>query len=69
MSDRGEGVRGSGVAAQQGRRQGEGTAIMKLTTMTQVTLDGVMQGLEGRNGPGLSPGGAAAVRHRLKRVT
>src|SRR5438128_2263972 len=28
----------------RGRRRGRGTAIMKLTTMTQVTIDGVMQG-------------------------
>src|SRR5580700_6681080 len=44
VSDRGGGVRSRGEAACQGRRQGKGTAIMKLTTMTQVTLDGVMQG-------------------------
>src|SRR5215469_1090986 len=44
VSDRGGGLRGRGEAAQKGRRQGEGIAIMKLTTMTQVTLDGVMQG-------------------------
>src|ERR1700689_3752670 len=44
VADRGGGVRSRGEAARQGRRQGEGTAIMKLTTMTQVTLDGVMQG-------------------------
>jgi dihydrofolate reductase len=44
VSDRGGGVRSRGEAAHQGRRQGKGTAIMKLTTMTQVTLDGVMQG-------------------------
>src|SRR5437660_7018324 len=28
----------------RGRRRGRGIAIMKLTTMTQVTIDGVMQG-------------------------
>jgi dihydrofolate reductase len=44
VSDRGGGVRSRGEAAHKGRRQGKGTAIMKLTTMTQVTLDGVMQG-------------------------
>jgi dihydrofolate reductase len=44
VSDRGGGVRSGGEAAREGRRQGEGTVIMKLTTMTQVTLDGVMQG-------------------------
>jgi dihydrofolate reductase len=44
MSDPGGGVRGRGEAARKGRRQGKGTAIMKLTTMTQITLDGVMQG-------------------------
>jgi hypothetical protein len=43
-SDRGGGARSRGEAAHKGRRQGKGTAIMKLTTMTQVTLDGVMQG-------------------------
>ena len=44
VSDRGGGVRSRGEAAHEGRRQGKGTAIMKLTTMTQVTVDGVMQG-------------------------
>jgi hypothetical protein len=44
VSDRGGGVRGRGEAARKGRRRGQGNAIMKLTTMTQVTLDGVMQG-------------------------
>src|SRR5260221_14240121 len=44
VSDRGCAVRSGGEAARKGRRQGKGTAIMKLTTMTQVTLDGVMQG-------------------------
>lgn len=44
VSDRGGGVRGRGEAAHEGRRRGKGTATMKLTTMTQVTLDGVMQG-------------------------
>jgi dihydrofolate reductase len=44
VSDRGGGVRGGGEAAHEGRRQGKGAAIMKLTTMTQVTIDGVMQG-------------------------
>jgi hypothetical protein len=45
VSDRGGGVRGRDDAAHEGRRRrGRGTAIMKLTTMTQVTLDGVMQG-------------------------
>jgi dihydrofolate reductase len=44
VSDRGGGVRSRGEAAHKGRCQGKGTAIMKLTTMTQVTIDGVMQG-------------------------
>ncbi len=44
VSDQGGGVRSWGKAARQGRHQGEGTTIVKLTTMTQVTLDGVMQG-------------------------
>ena len=44
VSDRGGGVRSRGEAARKGRRQGKGTAVMKLTTMTQVTIDGVMQG-------------------------
>jgi dihydrofolate reductase len=33
-----------GEAARKGRRNGKGATIMKLTTMTQVTIDGVMQG-------------------------
>ena len=44
VSDQGGGVRRRGEAAHEGRRRGKGTATMKLTTMTQVTLDGVMQG-------------------------
>jgi dihydrofolate reductase len=44
VSDRGGGVRGRGEADHKGRRQGRGSAIMKLTTVTQVTIDGVMQG-------------------------
>ncbi|MFF5207657.1 dihydrofolate reductase family protein [Streptosporangium sp. NPDC000396] len=44
VSDRGGGVRSRGEAARKGRSQGQGAAIMKLTTMTQVTIDGVMQG-------------------------
>jgi dihydrofolate reductase len=44
VSDRGGRVRGRDEAAHKGRRQGKGTATMKLTTMTQVTIDGVMQG-------------------------
>jgi hypothetical protein len=36
VSDRGGGVRSGGEAARKGRGQGKGTAIMKLTTMTQV---------------------------------
>ena len=46
VSDRGSGVRSRGETPT--RALGEkGTTIMKLTTMTQVTVDGVMQG----NGP------------------
>jgi dihydrofolate reductase len=44
VSDRGGAVRSGGEAAHKGRRQGKGIAVMKLTTMTQVTIDGVMQG-------------------------
>ena len=44
VSDWGGGVRSRGEAAHKGAAQGKGTAIMKLTTMTQVTIDGVMQG-------------------------
>src|SRR4051812_22816931 len=44
VSDRVGRVRGRGEAAHTGRRQGKGAATMKLTTMTQVTLDGVTQG-------------------------
>jgi hypothetical protein len=40
----GGGVRSRGEGARKGRRHGKGTAIMKLTTMTQVTIDAVMQG-------------------------
>ncbi|MGW0196592.1 hypothetical protein [Nonomuraea sp. NPDC003201] len=36
--------RSRGEAARKGRRRDEGTAIMKLTAVTQVTIDGVMQG-------------------------
>jgi dihydrofolate reductase len=43
VSDRGGGVRGRGEAAHMGRREGKGTAILKLTTMTQISVDGVMQ--------------------------
>ena len=44
VSDRGSGV-GAGVRPlKRGRTQGKGTATVKLTTMTQVTVDGVMQG-------------------------
>ena len=45
MSDRGGGVRSKGERLPaRGAPNEEGTAIMKLTTMTQITVDGVMQG-------------------------
>ena len=45
VSDRGRGVRSRGERPPtRGAPKEEGTAIMKLTTMTQVTVDGVMQG-------------------------
>src|SRR4029453_5878396 len=44
VSDRGSGVRGRVRGRPRGRPNEKGTAIMKLTTMTQVTVDGVMQG-------------------------
>jgi hypothetical protein len=44
VSDRGCGVRSGGEVAHKGRRDGEGATIMKLTTITQVTIDGVTQG-------------------------
>jgi dihydrofolate reductase len=46
VSDRGSGVRSRGETPTRAPEE-KGTAIMKLTTMTQVTVDGVMQG----NGP------------------
>ena len=47
VSDRGIGVRSRDEAAHTGAPGERGIAIMKLTTMTQFTVDGVMQG----NGP------------------
>src|SRR6266849_403971 len=45
VSDRGGGVRSRGERPPtRGAPKEKGTAIMKLTTMTQVTVDGVMQG-------------------------
>ena len=45
VSDRGRAVRSSGTRPPaRGAPEEKGTAIMKLTTMTQVTVDGVMQG-------------------------
>jgi hypothetical protein len=44
LSDRGRGVRSSGRGKST---NGKGTTIMKLTTLTMVTVDGVMQGLGG----------------------
>ena len=44
VSDRGRGVRSRGERPPTGGAPKEGTAIMKLTTMTQVTVDGVVQG-------------------------
>ena len=45
VSDQGRGVRSRGERPPAGgARQEEGTAIMKLTAMTQVTVDGVVQG-------------------------
>ena len=45
VSDRGRGVRSRGERPPAGGGpEDKGTAIMKLTTMTQVTVDGVMQG-------------------------
>ena len=55
VSDRGGYVRSGGEAAYEERRQGKGTAIMKLTTMTQVT------GLPARRAP--------TVRNGLKSLT
>src|ERR1700727_3110020 len=44
VSDRGRGVRSKGERPPARGAPREGTAIMKLTTMTQVTVDGVVQG-------------------------
>src|SRR4051794_7630859 len=44
VSDRGSGVRRRGEAAHEGRSARDKDPIMKLTTMTQVSVDGVMQG-------------------------
>ena len=46
VSDRGNGVRSRGETPTRAPEE-KGTTIMKLSTMTQVTVDGVMQG----NGP------------------
>jgi hypothetical protein len=45
VSDRSGGLRSRGEAAHEGAApKAKGTALMKLATITQVTLDGVMQG-------------------------
>src|SRR5262249_24555863 len=67
-SDRGRGVRGRGEAAHEGRPKEKGTAIMKLTTTTQVSVDGVVQGNggpdENRSGGVGGGGGGPAPRRR-----
>src|ERR1700730_12180667 len=56
VSDRGRGVRSRGERPPtKGARNEKGTAIMKLTTTTQVSVDGVMQGNGGRD-PDIDPG-------------
>jgi len=48
VSDRGRGVRGRGESQPaRAPAQEKGTAIMNLTTITNVSVDGVMQGLGG----------------------
>src|SRR5829696_5923965 len=48
VSDRGRGVRSRGERPPtRGGAKEKGTPIMKVTTMTQVTVDGVMQGSGG----------------------
>ena len=44
VSDRGGGVRSRGERRPRGAPGEKGTAIMKLTVMTQITVDGVVQG-------------------------
>jgi hypothetical protein len=46
VSDRGSGVRSRGETPARAPEE-KGTTVMKLTTLTQITVDGVMQG----NGP------------------
>jgi hypothetical protein len=60
VSDRGSGVRSRGETPTRAPRD-RGIPIMKLTTMTQVTVDGVMQG----NGPMDVDGGNGFRARRL----
>jgi hypothetical protein len=56
VSDRDRGARSRDErAAYEERPKEKGTAIMKLTTTTQVSVDGVMQGNGGRH-PDIDPG-------------
>jgi hypothetical protein len=55
VTDRRGGVRSRGEAAHEGAPNEKGSPIMKLTTNTQVSVDGVVQANGGRN-PDFDPG-------------